>query len=135
MDVHETPRNPCPRNPTVTILASVSGRIDKADQLEELGLAAREPEKTAPVRVSPSGTWPDYQRCVQDAPMKHGENLPDISRANFMWAIMAAQRGHVVDSIADRLREVSSKPDENGERYRRKMPPAAVERQRGWQRT
>jgi hypothetical protein len=69
--------------------------------------------------------------------MKHGENTPDISRADFMWSLMAAQRGHGIDAIADRLMELSSKAEENGERYARltaENAVAAVERQRGRQR-
>jgi hypothetical protein len=69
--------------------------------------------------------------------MKHGENTPGISRADFMWSLMAAQRGHGRDAIADRLMELSSKAEENGERYARltaENAVAAVERQRGRQR-
>jgi hypothetical protein len=100
-------------------------------------LAAREPERAAPARVSTPRSWPVYQRCVEGAPMKHGENTPGISRADFMWSLMAAQRGHGRDAIADRLMELSSKAEENGERYARltaENAVAAVERQRGRQR-
>ena len=69
--------------------------------------------------------------------MKHGENTRDISRADFMRSLMAAQQGHCIDAIADRLMELSSKAEENGERYARltaENAVAAVERQRGRQR-
>jgi hypothetical protein len=54
-----------------------------------------------------------------------------------MWSLMAAQRGHGMDAIADRLMELSSKAEENGERYARltaENAVAAAERQRGRQR-
>jgi hypothetical protein len=54
-----------------------------------------------------------------------------------MWALMAAETGHDVDAITDRLMELSSKAEENGERYARltaKNAVAAVERGRGRQR-
>jgi hypothetical protein len=120
------------------VLAIFPGRIVRAEQLEQMGLlAAREPERAAPAGVSTPRSWPVYQRCVEGAPMKHGENTPDISRADFMWSLMAAQRGHGRDAIADRLMELSSKAEENGERYARltaENAVAAVERQRGRQR-
>jgi hypothetical protein len=38
----------------------------RVEQLEQMGLlAAREPERAAPARVSTPRSWPDYQRCVQ----------------------------------------------------------------------
>src|ERR1700747_1752656 len=35
------------------------------------------------LRTRPQKSLPDYQRCVYGTPMKHGENKPDISQANF----------------------------------------------------
>jgi hypothetical protein len=100
-------------------------------------VAAPEPVYVAaatPFRVSSAGrSWPDYERCVLGAPTKHGENKPDISRADFFWAMMAAQRGHSINEIAARLMEVSSKAKENGEQYARltaENAAAATERQR-----
>jgi hypothetical protein len=85
-----------PDFPTVTILQAFPGRIIPAAQLEALGLVSP-PEKAAPaapLRVSPGGrSWPDYQRCVQGAPMQHGENKPDVSRADFFFSMLCAQRG------------------------------------------
>jgi hypothetical protein len=51
--------------------------------------------------------------------MNNSKTGPDISRADFMWCLMAAQRSHSVEEIAARLMEVSSKADENGEQYAR----------------
>jgi hypothetical protein len=91
------------------------------EQLEGLGLvAAPEPVAHAmPLRVSTSRSWPDYQRCVQGAPQKHDRSGPDISRADYFFCMLAAQRGHGIEEIAARLMEDSSKARENGENYAR----------------
>jgi hypothetical protein len=89
-----------PDFPTVTLLSSFPGRIVKAEQLEELGLlAAREPDRPLLLRVSSSRTWPDYQRCVQGAPQNNARSGPDISRADFFFAMLSAQRGHNIDEM------------------------------------
>lgn len=122
--------------PVVKILQAAPGRVTTKAQLEGLGLvAAPEPVAMAtPFRVSAnSSSWPDYQRCVLGAPMKHGEDKPDISRADFFWAMLAAQRNHSVEEIAARLMELSSKAQENGHRYAHltaENAVAASERQR-----
>lgn len=77
----------------------------------------------------------DYQRCVLGAPMKHGENKPDISRADFFWVMMCAQRGHGVDQIAVKLMELSDKAKENGERYAKLTAQNAVAASEGQRRS
>ncbi len=127
-----------PEFPEVKILQAAPGRVASKAQLEHLGfLAAPEPVPVAaatPFRVSSAGrNWPDYQRCVLGAPMKHGENKPDISRADFFWSMMSAQRGWNIPEIASRLMELSSKAQENGEHYAQltaENAMAATERQR-----
>ena len=126
-----------PDFPTVKILQAAPGRTTTAQQLEAFGLvAAPEPVAPAtPLRVfSDNGrSWPDYQRCVQGAPIKHGENKPDISRADFFWAMMACQRGWDTSEVASRLMELSSKAKENGQRYAEitaENAAAACDRQR-----
>lgn len=102
------------------------------EQLEHL-LAPPEPVR-APLRVSTSRSWPDYERCVQGAPLNHSQTAPDVSRADFMWALMCAQRGHCIEEIAARLMDLSPKAKDNGERYARvtaENASAATERQRG----
>lgn len=67
------------------------------------------------------------------APTKHGENKPDISRADFFYAMLCAQRGWDIPEIASRLMEQSGKAKENGERYAQltaENAMAATERQR-----
>jgi hypothetical protein len=112
-----------PEFPTVTVVSATPGRMVTLQTLVQLGLLAR-PEVVAratPLRVSPSGErrWPDYQRCVNGAPLNHGKSSPDISRADFFWCLMAAQRGWGEEEIAARLMELSAKARENGEAYAR----------------
>jgi len=59
------------------------------------------------------------KRCVENAPLNHAQTGPDISRADFFWCLMAAQRGWGVEEIAARLMELSAKARENGESYAR----------------
>jgi len=70
-----------PSFPMVKILHAAPGRVASPAQLEGMGIvAAPEPVHVAvatPFRVSSAGrSWPDYERCVLGAPMKHGENRP-----------------------------------------------------------
>ena len=119
-----------PDFPTVAIEEAHPGRIVTAVQLETLGLLATEPAvQSVPLRVSPlrSRHWPDYQRIVEGAPPNQGNTGPDISRADFLWAMMAAQRGRSIDAIAERLMQVSSKARENGELYARRTAANAAE--------
>ena len=89
------------------------------------GLAAPPEPKTAsarfPLRASgrsrARGVWPSYERCVALAPLNHVQTAPDISRADFAWCMTAYDWGWPVESIAERLMQVSSKARENGERY------------------
>jgi len=125
-----------PDFPTVAIVDAHPGHIVTTEQLEQLGLIGLpEPAKAyAPLRVSSSRSWPDYQRCVAGAPPNHGQTGPDISRADFMWCLMAAQRGHRIEEIAARLMEESSKAKDNGENYARitaENAAAAVARNHG----
>lgn len=99
------------------------GRIVTAQRLEELGLLSPpEPVKPAPpLRVSRprDPQWPSYQRCLEGAPLNHGQTAPDTSRADFFWCFLAAQRGWSTEDIAARLMELSTKAKENGEHYAR----------------
>lgn len=109
-----------PDFPSVSIRSVMTGLHVTPEQLDAQGLVAvPEPAKTLPLRVSSSRSWPDYQRCVQGAPPKHDGSGPDVSRADFMWCLMAAQRGHGIEEIASRLMELSTKAQENGEQYAR----------------
>ena len=129
-----------PDFPEVKILQAAPGRLATKAQLESLGLLAP-PEPVydvpaSPIRVSAGKSWPDYQRCVIGAPMKHGENKPDISRADYFWCLMSAQRGFSTEEIASELMRLSSKAKENGEVYAMKTAQNAADAaERGRQRS
>ena len=116
-------RKYAPEFPTVTVLSATPGRIVTPEHLEQLGLLAPPlpVARATPLRVSTMGarSWPDYERALAGAPPNHGNTGPDISRADFFWCLMAAQRGWGPEDIAPRLMELSTKARENGERYAR----------------
>lgn len=106
--------------PTVSILAAVPGRVVTPAQLDALGLVAPpDPVKqpsAVPLRVSRrheaairARRWPDYQRCLEQAPPNHGKTGPDVSRADFTWCMTALDWGWTIDEAATRLMEVSAK--------------------------
>lgn len=62
--------------------------------------------------------------------MNNDKTGPDVSRADFFFAMLSAQRRHAVEEIAARLKELSSKAEENGARYAQitaENPAATVE--------
>ena len=114
-----------PAFPLVEITHANAGRITSTAALDEAGFVAAPEQPRAPRpeanRVSAGRRsrkrWPSYQLCVQGAPPTHGEDRPDISKADFTWARTAIEWGWTVKATASRLMEVSSKAKENGERY------------------
>jgi hypothetical protein len=124
--------------PTVSLDSVTPGRIVTPEHLEQLGLLApREPNRpTLPLRVSHTTgprSWPDYARCVTGAPLNNAKDGPDISRADFTWALMALRRGQTVEDTASRLAVLSSKARENGDSYAMRTAQnaaAAVDRER-----
>ena len=94
-------------------------------ELDAAGIVApkEEPRQPRPAahRVS-SGRqtrkkWPSYKFCLDNAPLAHGENKPDTSRADFTWCMIAIDWGWSVEETAARLMEQSPKARENGDRY------------------
>jgi hypothetical protein len=120
-----------PDFPEVKILQAAPGRQTTKAQLGSLGLLpAPDPVYDAPaspIRVSGSRQWPDYERCVQGAPLNSDKSRPDVSRADFFYAMLAAQRGHTGDEIATWLMEMSSKAKEKGVRDARMTAENAME--------
>jgi hypothetical protein len=107
--------------PTVAIIDAVPGRTTTPEALQALGLVT--PEDPAPTvlpfnksgnrkPLSGERSWPDYERCVKDAPPSKEGHGRDRSMADFFWCLMAARRGHGVEEIADKLLEVSAKAQE-----------------------
>lgn len=129
-----------PAFPMVEIKHQAAGRTVTPAELESAGLVA---PAEAPPRVSfpASGRrragkarrWPSYEICVQNAPLIHQGDRPDISRADFTWCMMAIDWGHSVEATAERLMEYSTKAQENGEPYAlttAQNAAAAVDRRR-----
>jgi hypothetical protein len=128
-----------PSFPRVAICQANPGRLTSAAELERLGLvAALEAMRPLPpprVRAGAAGgrRWPSYARCVDGAPLNHGETGPDISRADFVWCMTAITWGWSAEETAVRLMEESTKAQENGKRYAdltARNAAAAVERTR-----
>jgi len=120
-----------PDFPNVKLLSAILGHIVRPDHFEHLRLLAPpDPVRTTPpFRVPPSGrrSWPDYQLCLANAPLNHAKTGPDISRADFFWCLLAAQRGWRTQEVAERLMELSSKAAKNGESYARQTAEHAAE--------
>jgi len=115
-----------PDYPVVTILETHPGRVMTQQQLETLGLVAPPepapavfPLKTPREHTGSEGerTWPDYERCIAGAPPNKEGTGPDRSAADFFWCKMAAQRGHGIGEIADKLLEVSARAQERARRH------------------
>src|ERR1017187_317492 len=94
-----------PDFPTVEIADAQPGRKVRAAELEALGLvAAPEPVRPMPRReTGRAGKWPSYQYCIDRAPKAHGGDHPDVSRADFTWALTALDWGWSVEDVASRL--------------------------------
>jgi hypothetical protein len=117
-----------PDFPIVALHAAQKGHIASVVRLEALGLvslpetlptpsAAQESALTVPVTKRARGVWPSYQYCLDRAPMVHGGDRPDISRADFAWCMTALDWGWNVEDVANRLMEESPKAKENGQAY------------------
>jgi len=52
--------------------------------------------------------WPDYERCLREAPIK-GDGLPDRSKADNSWCILALGRGWSETAVESKLCELSEK--------------------------
>ena len=130
-----------PAYPCVETVNANPGKLVTRGDLEALGVAPQ--EKTAPAAIrtarrSPAARgWPNYQRCVDNAPPIHSGDRPDISRADFTFCLLAIDWGWSVEDTAARLLRESCKARENGEVYAirtARNAAAAIERRRGLQR-
>jgi hypothetical protein len=45
--------------------------------------------------------WPNYQRCVENAPQARAGGRPDISRPDFTFYLLAIDSGWSVEEVAD----------------------------------
>lgn len=115
-----------PDFPIVELRQVNAGHVAGTAELDAAGILAPE-EEPRPARVQtqrltstgrPSRKkWPSYKFCLDHAPMTHGEDRPDISRADFTWCRTAIEWGWSIQATAGRLMELSSKAKENGEAY------------------
>jgi hypothetical protein len=114
-------RQYAPDFPLVRILAANPRRTVTQGELEVLGLvAAPEVPILCRGRGSPdkrAQAWPSYERCLQNAPARHGEDRPDVSRVDFTFCLLAIDWGWSVAETCARLLEKSNKAQENGEGY------------------
>jgi hypothetical protein len=114
-----------PEFPLVTLGQVNASHVTTVAELDAAGIVApkAEPRQPRPAanRVSAGRPtrkkWPSYKFCLDNAPLAHGENKPDTSRADFTWCRTAIEWGWSVEATASRLLELSAKAKENGERY------------------
>jgi hypothetical protein len=115
-----------PQFPLVELSQVNAGNVTTPAALEHAGIVAAQEEPQPPRQVVnqvlPIGRpsrkrWPSYKFCVDHAPMTHGEDRPDISRADFTWCRTAIEWGWSTQATAGRLMELSTKAKQNGERY------------------
>lgn len=111
-----------PSFPVVAITEAKPGHAVTADELERLRLLA--PPKPAPPPLPFAASraarrtakWPDYQRCLDGAPIG-SSGQPKRTSADFVWCKTAISWGHGIEETAAQLLQVSSKARENGEGY------------------
>jgi hypothetical protein len=110
----------------ITITHTKPGHIASCDLLEAAGLVApqeaRRPLPAYSRPLTPSGRLsrkkvPSYQMCLQGAHKANGEDRPDMSRVDFLFARTCAEWGWDVRHTAGFLMQFSSKAKENGEAY------------------
>ena len=111
-----------PHFPLIEILECHPGKVVQRAELESRELVALLEGVNSHPRISlfrcGRRKWPSYQRCVQQAPLvRGGEDRPDISKADFVWCMIALDWGWSMAATAARLMQESRKAQENGERY------------------
>lgn len=123
-----------PDFPAVRLVESQRGRTTTAAELHAVGLLIETPTETTttPPRVPcphrfQSRTYPDYGRCLKDAPEKQRSEGKDISRADWQFSLIAADRGFNADEIAAELMRVSEKAKTDGIKYAERTAKRAVE--------
>jgi hypothetical protein len=131
-----------PYFPCVETVHTSTGLTVAPAELEALGVVAPQERTPAPVscvslRPQRPRAWPNYRRCVENAPPAREGGRPDVSRADFTWCLIAIDWGWGVEETASRLLQESSKARENGEAYALRTArgaAAAIDQRRGRQR-
>lgn len=110
-----------PNFPTVRLIESQPGRTTTLAELQAAGLSKEkeEPPTTPPraPRRFKSRRWPDYARCLGEAPARNRAQGTDTSRADWQFALIAADRGFSTEEITAELMNVSEKAKQEGKRY------------------
>lgn len=110
-----------PNFPTVRVIESQPGRTTTQTELRAGGFLneAEEPKTTPPraPRFFQSRAWPDYARCLRDAPTRNRSEEKDTSRADWQFALIAADRGFTAQEIAAEIMNLSEKAKQEGQRY------------------
>jgi hypothetical protein len=127
-----------PSFPRVETVHALLGLTVTPAELESVGVVAPQERTPSPVsfaslRSERPRAWPNYRRCVENAPPAREGGRPDVSRADFTWCLIAIDWGWGVEEAAARLLQESSKARENGEAYalRTARAAAAAVHQRG----
>jgi hypothetical protein len=113
-----------PHYPVVRILATQPGHVVTPTALEAMGVVAPANPIRPPLPLRASHTaprthkWPDYQRVLDQSPLGASGN-PQRTKADFVWCKIALSWGHSIEDTAARLMELSTKAQENGEKYAR----------------
>ncbi|MGH9907051.1 MAG: DNA-primase RepB domain-containing protein, partial [Pyrinomonadaceae bacterium] len=99
----------------VRIVASIPGRFVTPANLASAGLldleitqAVTESQLVDQRVLSGPFSWPDYARCLREAPLKK-DGSPDRSIADKNWCILALDRGWADIEVESRLCELSDK--------------------------
>ena len=123
-----------PDFPTVRLIESQAGRITTLAELQAAGMLKEreEPRSTAPRthRRFKRRTWPDYARCLRDAPARSRDEEKDISRADWQFALLAADRGFTAEEITAELMRLSDKAKREGRKYAMRTAQRAALRTR-----
>jgi len=129
-----------PAFPSVETLHANPGLVVTRAELEALGVVAP-PKMATPVRTARRHQgvrgWPNYRRCVENAPDAREGGHPDISRADYTFCLLAIDWGWSVEETAAHLMQESSKAQENGPEYAirtARNAGAAIERRGGQRR-
>jgi len=102
------------------------GRFVSPADLEDAGLLA-DPAPGAQWEYDPDGTpgtWPDYDRCVEDTTLN---GVCDRSRADWRFVCYALKRWNKPKDIAEKLLEVSERAKESGAKYVNRTIAKAVD--------
>jgi hypothetical protein len=122
-----------PHFPAVRLIESQPGRTTTTEELRKSDLLqeAAKPTTTPPRAPSPrrfkSRTFPDYGRCLRDAPERNKGEGKDISRADWQFSLIAADRGFDAQEIAAELMRLSEKAKQDGIKYAERTAKRAVE--------